>query len=62
MAETVLYNQKNDTTSLKSNWKMDVKEVHTTSLSELNLERFLRSVGDTVERFGLETFFRLPNS
>ena len=49
LAENVLYNRKNDTTSLKFNGKMDIKEVHTASLSEMNLERFLNSVGDTVE-------------
>ena len=31
-------------------------------LSELNLEAFLRAVEDIVERFGLETFFYLPDT
>ena len=35
---------------------------NTASLSELTLESFLRAVGNTVERFGLETFFYLPDS
>ena len=33
---------------------MDVQEPNTASLSELNLEQFLRNVGDAVERFGHE--------
>ena len=35
---------------------------NTASLSEMNLESFLQEVGDTVERFGLETFFYLLDS
>ena len=62
VAESALYTQRSNTTTLKFNGKMDVKESNTASLSELNLEAFLNSVGDTVERFGLETFFYLPDS
>jgi len=47
---------------LKFNGKMDVTEGNTSSLIELNLEGFLRDVGDIVDRFGLETFFYLPDS
>ena len=61
LAENSLYTQRDDTTSLKFNGKMDVAS-NTVSLSELNLESFLRAVGDTAERFGLETFFYLPSS
>ena len=61
LAETALHAQRNDTTSLKFNGKLDVAP-NTASLSELTLESFLRSVGDIVERFGLETFFYLPDS
>ena len=32
------------------------------SITVLNLEGFLRAVGDIVERFGLENFFYLPDS
>ena len=31
------------------------------SLTELNLEGFLRAVGGIVERFGLETFFYMTD-
>ena len=62
VAESALYTQRNSTTTLKFNGKMDVRESNTASLSELNLEAFLTGVGDTVERFGLETFFYLPDS
>ena len=41
---------------------MDVKDNNTAFLSELNLEAFLRAVEDIVERFGLETFFYLPDT
>jgi len=61
LAENSLYSQRNDTTTLKFNGKMGVKE-NTASLSELNLEGFLRAVGDTVECFGPDKFFYLPNS
>ena len=44
VAETSLFKQRSDTTSLKFNGKMDVKEENTASLSELNLEGFLRAV------------------
>ena len=55
VAETSLYEQRNNTTTLKFNGNMDVQEPNTASLSELNLEQFLRNVGDAVEMFGLET-------
>merc|ERR1740124_1351391 len=61
-AETSLHSQKGNTTSLKFNGKLDVTEENIASLTELNLEGFLRAVGDMVERFGLETFFYLPDS
>ena len=62
VAETSLHSQKGSTTLLKFNGKLDVTEENTASLTELNLEGFLRSVGEVVERFGLETFFYLPDS
>ena len=62
IAETSLHSQRADTTSLKFNGKLDITEEHTASLTELNLEGFLRSVGDIVERFGFENFFYLPDS
>ena len=62
VAETSLHNQRNNTTTLKFNGNMDVKESNTASLTEMNLDMFLRNVGDIVERFGLEPFFYLPNS
>ena len=61
LAENSLYTQRDDTTSLKFNGKMNVT-ANTASLSEMNLESFLQEVGDTVERFGLETFFYLLDS
>jgi len=39
-----------------------VTEGNPSTLLELNMETFLRSVADIVERFGLETFFYLPDS
>jgi len=57
-----MYNQRNNTTTLKFNGKMDVKEANTASLSKLNLETFLWAVEDIVEKFGLETYFYLPDS
>ena len=36
---------------------MDVDKGNATILTELNIEVFLRSVGNIVERLGLETFF-----
>ena len=62
MAETSLHAQKGNTTSLKFNGKLDVTEENTASLTELNIEGFLRGVGDVVKLFGLETFFYLPDS
>ena len=41
---------------------MDLEQANTASLTEMNLESFLRSVGDAVERFGLETYFYLPDT
>jgi len=57
MAETSLHSQRGDTTSLKFHGKLDVTEGNKASLTELNLEGFLRGVGAIVKRFGLETFF-----
>ena len=57
VADSTLHSQQNSTTSLKFNRKLDVTEDNSASLSELNMESFLRATGDIVERFGLETFF-----
>ena len=56
VAENFLHLQKNNTTSLKFDGKLDVTKENSASLSEFNMEGFLRSVADLVEHFGLETF------
>ena len=61
LVETALHTKRDDTTTLKFNGKLDVA-TNTASLSELTLEDFLRAVGSIVERFGLETFFYLPDT
>ena len=61
LAENSLYYQRNDTVTIKFNGKVDVKE-DTASFSDLNLEGFLCAVGNTIERFGLETYFYLSDS
>ena len=58
VVETSLHAQKSDTTSLKFNENL---EVSTSSLTEYNMEGFMRAVGETVERFGFEPFFYIKH-
>ena len=62
MAETQLHSHRDSTTSLKFNGKLDVTDGEVATLTELNMEAFLRSVSGVIERFGLETFFYLKGS
>jgi len=62
IAETSLHALQVSTTSLKFNRKLDVTEGDSSTLSDFNMESFLRSVADIIEYFGLETFFYLPDS
>jgi len=62
IAETPLHAFWVSTTSLKFNSKLDVTEGDPSTLSELNMDSFLRSVADIIEHFGLENFFYLPDS
>jgi len=62
IAETSLHALWVSTTSLKFNGKLDVTEGDPSTLSELNMECFLRLVACIIERFGLETFLYLPDS
>ena len=60
VAESSLHNQRNNTTSLKFNGKLDVTSGETATLTELNMDSFIHSIADVVERFGLENLFYLP--
>ena len=62
MAETSLHSQRGNSTSLKCNGKIDVTEGNTASLAELNLELFLKDVGDIVQHFSIDNFFYLLDS
>ena len=62
IAETALHTQRADNSSLKFNGKLEVTNENQSSLTELNMEEFLRSVGETVERFGLQSFFYLKDA
>jgi len=62
MAETSLHAFRINTTSLNFNGKLDVTEGDPSTLSEFNMDAFLHAIADIVERFGLETFFYLPDS
>ena len=58
VAEISLHSQRNDTMSMKFNGKLEVtSNTSGVSLTEINMELFLRSVADVVELFGLENFF-----
>jgi len=54
VADTSLHFQRSNITSLKFNGKLDVTRDKTTTLTELNMGAFLRSVSNIAERFGLE--------
>lgn len=62
MDETSLHSQRGNSTSLKFNGELNFAEGNTDSLTELNLEGFLRAVGVIVKRFGIETFCYRPDS
>ena len=57
IVENFLHWQKNNTTLLKFNGRLDVIEENSTSLSEFIMEAFSRSVVGLVESFGIDTFF-----
>ena len=62
MAESALYSKRNNTVLLKFNEKLDVNEDRSVSLSEFNMEPFIRAIGDIIEHFGLDTFFYVIDS
>ena len=62
IAETALHAQQAELTSLKFNGKVDISEEYPSTLSELNIKRFLRAVGAMVGKFGMQSFFYLPDS
>ena len=62
MAESALHSQQKNTTSLKFNGKVDVTKYNNVSLSEFNMELFLRAIRDIVECFGFKTFFYVMDS
>ena len=58
VAESSLRSQCNDVILMKLNGKLEVtSNISGVSITESNMESFLRSVADVVERFGLDTFF-----
>ena len=62
VVKSALHSQRINTTSLQFNRKLDVTEDHSESLSEFNIESFLRAVRDIVEHFDLDTFVYVIDS
>ena len=59
--ENYLHKRKDETTSLKFDGKLDTSSP-TTSQTELDKKQFIHALRDLVQRFGLQTFFYMPNS
>ena len=57
VVETSLYSQRSENISLKFNGKSYIAKGNTATLTKLNMEKFLRAVGNVIERFGLEKFY-----
>ena len=59
--ENYLHKRKDETTSLKFDGKLDTSS-SSTSKTELDKKQFIHALRDLVQRFGLQTFFYMPNS